>query len=599
MFNSTEINFLDVKLSWTDYILFGTLLSMSVLIGGWFGLVRKQTTTTEYNFGGKTMNYFPVSVSILTCHLSGIALVGVPAEIYQYGTHYLATIVSVILTGLVTVYICLPVFYHLQQPSVFGYLQLRFSRSTRLIYSFFYIITLFIYVPIVIYVPSLGLAQVTKISIHVIAPVLSIICIIYTSLARLKAVVWTDTLQFTIVVVSIVAIFTIGVKTVGGFAEIFRATDQGERLIFLDLNPSPFVRNSFFATTLGMTLHFFAVMSVNQGAIQKLLSVPTQKNAAVATLIMSIMEIFMKILFVFIGLIIYTRYRNCDPVSTKIVDRSDQIFPFFVMEVTGHIPGLAGLFLTGLGSAALSTMSTNLNVISGIVYEDFIEPWMPNNAAKDKKGTKIMKLLVVIAGFISIGLVFMVDGLGTVFQISISLRSVIDGPMVGIFFLGLMVPWVKARGALIGTFVSFVFMLWYVSSSEYYKLKFKTFSDTLPISVEQCPYPLNNTVIHSSPSPSKIEENSIPLIYQISFLYYTAIGFIVMCVVAISASFILKETDIDNVNPEHFTPFVKRYISRKKVYREVPSKEVDRVGINLKETVQLDLKVPKMSATER
>ncbi|KAH0539782.1 hypothetical protein KQX54_008015 [Cotesia glomerata] len=222
MFNSTEINFLDVKLSWTDYILFGTLLSMSVLIGGWFGLVRKQTTTTEYNFGGKTMNYFPVSVSILTCHLSGIALVGVPAEIYQYGTHYLATIISVILTGLVTVYICLPVFYHLQQPSVFGYLQLRFSRSTRLIYSFFYITTLFIYVPIVIYVPALGLAQVTKISIHVIAP------------GGLKAVVWTDTLQFTIVVISIVAIFAIGVKTVGGFAEIFRVTDQGGRLIFLE-----------------------------------------------------------------------------------------------------------------------------------------------------------------------------------------------------------------------------------------------------------------------------------------------------------------------------------------------------------------------------
>lgn len=50
----------------------------------------------------------------------------------------------------------------------------------------------------------------------------------------MKAVVWTDTLQFTIVVVSIVAIFAIGVKTVGGFAEIFRATDQGGRLIFLE-----------------------------------------------------------------------------------------------------------------------------------------------------------------------------------------------------------------------------------------------------------------------------------------------------------------------------------------------------------------------------
>lgn len=52
-------------LGWVDYTLFGGLLSLSLLIGVYFGFFSKQDSTSEYLYGGKTMNYIPVSASII------------------------------------------------------------------------------------------------------------------------------------------------------------------------------------------------------------------------------------------------------------------------------------------------------------------------------------------------------------------------------------------------------------------------------------------------------------------------------------------------------------------------------------------------------
>lgn len=62
------------------------------------------------------------------------------------------------------------------------------------------------------------------------------------------------------------------------------------------------------------------------------------------------------------------------------------------MDVAGHLPGLPGLFLAGLVSAALATMSASLNTVSGTIYEDFISSWIPDSPQKEAMATNIMKV---------------------------------------------------------------------------------------------------------------------------------------------------------------------------------------------------------------
>lgn len=99
----------------------------------------------------------------------------------------------------------------------------------------------------------------------------------------------------------------------------------------------------------------------------------------------------------------------------------DQIVPFFVLEVANKVPGLSGLFIAGIFSAALSSISSILNTKAGIIYEDFIRHRYPE--ASEKRASDVMKLLVVGLGFIMLSLVFVVEHLGSIFRLNYSING--------------------------------------------------------------------------------------------------------------------------------------------------------------------------------
>lgn len=84
-------------------------------------------------------------------------------------------------------------------------------------------------------------------------------------------------------------------------------------------------------------------------------------------------------------------------------------------------------------------MSACLNTLSGTIYEDFIKPWMPKNTT-EKRASNIMKCIVVILGTFCTGMVFVVENLDSALPLSISFGGVASGPLLGIFTLGMMIP---------------------------------------------------------------------------------------------------------------------------------------------------------------
>lgn len=114
--------------------------------------------------------------------LSGITFLGLPAEIYLYGTSYTTAAIGAIITAILTIYVFLPIFFKLQLSCTNEYLELRFSKDVRKLSSMTYLIGLIALTSIIIYVPALAFSQVTGYSVHAITPILTIICITYTSM---------------------------------------------------------------------------------------------------------------------------------------------------------------------------------------------------------------------------------------------------------------------------------------------------------------------------------------------------------------------------------------------------------------------------------
>lgn len=219
-----------------DYALFALLLVFSCAIGLYYGFFakRKQDTTEQYMLGGKKMNIFAVSASLVASNVSAITLLGVPSDIYFYGTQYWMIVIPVTCVAVSLLYIYLPVYHDTQVITSFQYLEKRFNRKIRLVASCVFLVNCATYTPIVIYGPSLAFAQVTGIHEHIIGPLICVICVFYTTIGGLKAVVWTDFLQFMIMMAAIMAVIFLGMDKAGGWSNVWAASNDGGRLIFFE-----------------------------------------------------------------------------------------------------------------------------------------------------------------------------------------------------------------------------------------------------------------------------------------------------------------------------------------------------------------------------
>lgn len=150
--------------------------------------------------------------------------------------------------------------------------------------------------------------------------------------------------------------------------------------------------------SVGLTTMWISNVGITPECVQRFVAIPKLESAQQACWIFGVGHICIKMFAVYNGLLIFAKYTNekCDPVFNGVVGKYDQIFPYFVMDVSRNIPGLPGLFIVGALSAALSSMSSCLNSLSGTVYEDFIRPYMPN--ASEKTASTIMKSLTFSIG---------------------------------------------------------------------------------------------------------------------------------------------------------------------------------------------------------
>lgn len=89
-------------------------------------------------------------------------------------------------------------------------------------------------------------------------------------------------------------------------------------------------------------------------------------------------------------------------------------------------------------------MSSGLNTLAGTIYEDFISPYMPPTTT-EKRASNIMKAIVLVIGASCTAMVFIVEKLGGIIQLSYSLSGITSGPILGMFSLGMLCPKANAK----------------------------------------------------------------------------------------------------------------------------------------------------------
>lgn len=219
-------------------------------------------------------------------------------------------------------------------------------------------------------------------------------------------------------------------------------------------NLDPTERNTFWNLFIGGTFFWTSTNATNQNMIQRYLSLPSLRAARKALLLFLVGTTVVLSLCCYNGLLIYAMHHDCDPLTTGLAKAKDQLVPLLVMEVLAIYPGLAGLFVAGIFSAALSSLSTALNSLSAIVLEDFCKPFV-KKPLTEMQVRYLMRGTVLIFGALAVVLVVVVEKMGAVLQLSMSLGPVTLGPLFGLFIMGMFFPRINGTVSHFGRDSSF------------------------------------------------------------------------------------------------------------------------------------------------
>jgi SSS family transporter len=440
-----------------DYSIFAAYLLLTVAIGMLF--VKGQRNLDEYFLAGRSMGSVVVAMTILASLFSGISFLASPSEGYANGPiFFLANLGFFVATPLTTL-LFLPFFYRKRFFTAYQYLEERFSVQLRTLASASFIVRVLLWLAAATYAPALALEQATGMPLWFTILCTGILTTLYTTFGGMRAVIWTDVMQLVVLVGGQLAIILVAVTRIpGGWSQVVQSGQEGGRLE-LSFSPDPTVRLTLWGLIIGAAFMHLVQMATDQVSVQRYLSARSLKEAQRGLWMKLWMVLPVTAIFYGTGLVLYAFYQvHGDPLAAGKISKADQILPYFVMNELPN--GLPGLFIAAIYAASMSTISAGINSLTSASLIDFYQRLWQNPNLAEKHQLRIARWLTCSYGMLVIGLAFLVHRLGTLLEATNKIISLVGGPLIGLFLLGLLTRRTSARGALLGWISGLAATLW-------------------------------------------------------------------------------------------------------------------------------------------
>ncbi|XP_050302093.1 putative sodium-dependent multivitamin transporter [Anthonomus grandis grandis] len=558
----TEINF-----GIWDYVIVVLVMLISASIGVYYRFTGgRQKTMQEYLLADKNMSIIPVAVSLMASFMSAVTLLGVSSENYTFGFQFIVINISYGIFTPVAAYVYLPIFFRLQLTSAYEYLELRFGKTARITASLAYTFQMTLYMGIVVYAPALAMEALTGISRVAAVLSMGLVCTFYSTIGGMKAVLITDIFQSALMFVSVYSVI-FGALSEKSFAEIWRIAEQGGRTDLLNFDIDPTVRHSWFTLIIGGGITFLSLYGVNQVQVQRYLTIKDLKGAQKALWLNWPILTALSLSTSFAGLCIYSKYFDCDPVKSGYISTSDQLMPYFVIDTMGKIPGLSGLFVAGIFSAALSTVSSALNSLAAVTMEDYYKPLyrcITGHEISSKSASFQAKLVALLYGLVCVGVTFLAENLGGVLQAALTIFGIIGGPLLGLFSLGMFSLTANEGGAVSGVTLGCALASWMAFGP-------KPPAPVLPTSIAGCNLTTLAEESFFNMDVNATDSSQYLWVYRVSYLYNGVAGLLTTFLAGFLISWVIRLACGKTINQEN-------YDSR--LFIPMIAKKVEKININ-------------------
>jgi SSS family solute:Na+ symporter len=441
-----------VSLHIIDYIIIIVSFIVSLAVGLKFA--RRQKTTKNYFIAGGKMPAWAIGISILATLISSITFLAYPGEGYSSNWILLVQglMVPVVLVFLVGFIV--PLFRQVIRLSAYEYFEQRFGLFARIYSSLSFALTHFAKMGSVFFLLALALSKMTGFDTVMLVWIVGSVVILITLLGGMEAIIWLDVIQgFLLIIGGVLSLAIILFTTEGGPAAIWSVAKENGHIGFGPFDWD-FVNLTFIVMALNGIFYAIQKYGTDQTIVQRYLTAKSDKDAVKATLMGVLLCVPVWAMFMFLGTALFSYYKiSGDPAPSAM--NPDAVFPYFIM--TKLPVGVAGLVISGLIAAAISTLNADLNCLSAVFVEDYYTRFRPGST--EKRRMIISKILVVLAGLgtIAIALFYLRAGsegvLGTIF----ALYAIFSGGIAGMFLLGIFSKRANMKGLYFGIGASILF----------------------------------------------------------------------------------------------------------------------------------------------
>jgi SSS family solute:Na+ symporter len=441
---------------WSNYLALFAYLFCVVAVGFWCS--RRNKNTNDFFRGGQRIPWWAAGLSIYATMLSSITYMAVPAQAFKDNWAYFFSILAVPAMTPVVIYFYLPFYRRLDVTSAYEYLEKRFNLPVRWFGSISFMVLMTGRMAIVLFLPALALATVSPLNIYFCIMLMGLLCVVYTVLGGMEAVIWTDVVQTMVLLGgAVLGLVIVSLNVEGGLAGVWQtAHAHGKFFERLDWSGS-LTADTVWVIFIGYFFSNFIPYTAQQDVVQRYITTADIHQAARSIWTNALMVVPGAALFLGMGTALYVFYQVHPERFDSAIRGTDAVFPYFIVR---EMPaGLAGLVVAGLFAAAQSTLSGSLNSVATCWVTDFHRRLNPNSS--DQFNLRLARRVTLVVGVVMTGaaclLVWM--DVGLLWKGFITWLGLTGGALAGLFMLGIFTRRANGRGALCGALASIITLL--------------------------------------------------------------------------------------------------------------------------------------------
>src|SRR6202046_3031099 len=403
---------------------------------------RGQQNLRDYFLGSRNAPWWAIMCSIVATETSTLTIISTPGIAYAGNLEFLQLVLGYLVARVILCIVLVPQYFQGEFYTAYQLLEKQFGTRMKSAAA-------------VVFLGTRALAEGVRISAigklvsvafgtgtYASILIITLLTMFYTFEGGMRAVIWTDFIQFLLYLTgSIAAFFFLLHKIPGGWPEVTQvAAAAGGKLQLFDFAFSLTKSYTFWSGLLGGTFLTMASHGTDQTIVQRLLSARSEGDSKKALLASGIVIFFQFTLFLLIGVMLFVFAQHVS-LSAAGSD-SDKIYPAFIVP---HLPvGVTGIILASIFAIAMSNASGSLNSLASSSIIDL-------SARRGEGGAQSLlrsRKLTLIWGLV-LGLLGLVRW-GPVLVAGLTIASITYGATLGVFLLGTWNRRANETGALVG-----------------------------------------------------------------------------------------------------------------------------------------------------